>query len=221
MSQLPLKLDAQGLVPAIVQDHVTGEIRMFAYASEAAVRCTLETGRGTFWSRSRGELWQKGRVSGLETPVVRVLADCDADVVIYSSDPLSPSCHSGAPSCFFQAFYGDQLGQAGAQPQSALAGLEAQLATRDRPADDAPTVAAKIREGAGELAQALEKESDERVVAEAADALYELAAGLRSRSIAMRRVLAEVDRRLEKRDSVPPQRASVPPPAAKPLQSAR
>ena len=76
MSQLPLKYDPRGLVPAIVQDHLTGQIRMFAFATEAAVRMTLQTGRATFWSRSRGELWQKGRISGHETPVVRVLADC-------------------------------------------------------------------------------------------------------------------------------------------------
>ena len=96
MSHPPLKYDAQGLVPAIVQDHITGEIRMFAFATDAAVRTTLDTGRATFWSRSRGELWQKGRVGGHEIPVVRVLADCDGDCVIYSSDPQGPSCHSGA-----------------------------------------------------------------------------------------------------------------------------
>jgi phosphoribosyl-AMP cyclohydrolase len=167
MSQLHLKLDAQGLVPAIVQDHLTGEIRMFAYASEAAVRMTLETGHATFWSRSRAELWQKGRVSGHETPVVRVLADCDADCIIYSSDPQSPSCHSGAPSCFFQAFDGERLGQASEQPQTVLASLEATA-----------------------------RGSDEHVVAEAADSLVHLVAGLRSRSITLRRVLAEVSRRL-------------------------
>jgi phosphoribosyl-ATP pyrophosphohydrolase/phosphoribosyl-AMP cyclohydrolase len=197
MSQLPLKLDAQGLVPAIVQDHVTGEIRMFAYASDAAVRRTLETGYGTFWSRSRGELWQKGRVSGHEIPVVRVLADCDADCVIYSSDPQSPSCHSGAPSCFFQAFDGGHLGQASEQPQTALAALEASIASHEKPTgDEAAALGAKIRQGASGVARAIEKESDERVVAEAADALYHLAVGLRSRSIAFRRVLAEVGRRL-------------------------
>ena len=101
MPQLPLKFDAQGLVPAIVQDHLTGQIRMFAFASESAVRKTLETGRATFWSRSRGELWQRGRISGHETQVVRVLADCNGHAIIYSSDPHSPSCNSGAPSCFF------------------------------------------------------------------------------------------------------------------------
>jgi phosphoribosyl-AMP cyclohydrolase / phosphoribosyl-ATP pyrophosphohydrolase len=198
MSQLPLKLDAQGLVPAIVQDHLTGEIRMFAYASEAAVRMTLETGNATFWSRSRAELWQKGRVSGHETPVVRVLADCDADCIIYSSDPQSPSCHSGAPSCFFQAFDGERLGQASEQPQTVLASLEAMTtASRDRTSDgEAATMGAKIREGASDFAEALARESDERVVSQGAEALVQLVLGLRSRSITLRRVLAEVSRRL-------------------------
>ena len=197
MSQLQLKLDAQGLVPAIVQDHLTGEIRMFAYASEAAVRMTLETGHATFWSRSRAELWQKGRVSGHETPVVRVLADCDADCVIYSSDPQSPSCHSGAPSCFFQAFDGERLGQASEQPQTVLASLEATVASRDRWNDgDTATLGTKIREGANGFAEAIARGSDEHVVAEAADSLVHLVAGLRSRSITLRRVLAEVSRRL-------------------------
>jgi phosphoribosyl-AMP cyclohydrolase / phosphoribosyl-ATP pyrophosphohydrolase len=195
MSQLQLKLDAQGLVPAIVQDHLTGEIRMFAYASEAAVRMTLETGHATFWSRSRAELWQKGRVSGHETPVVRVLADCDADCVIYSSDPQSPSCHSGAPSCFFQAFDGERLGQASEQPQNVLASLEATVASRGSDGD-ASMLGTKIREGASGFAQAIAGGSDEHVVAEAADSLVHLVTGLRSRSITLRRVLAEVSRRL-------------------------
>jgi phosphoribosyl-ATP pyrophosphohydrolase/phosphoribosyl-AMP cyclohydrolase len=214
MSQLPLKLDAQGLVPAIVQDHITGEIRMFAYASEAAVRMTLETGSATFWSRSRAELWQKGRVSGHETPVVRVLADCDADCIIYSSDPQSPSCHSGAQSCFFQAFDGERLGQASEQPQTVLASLEAMTASRDKAHEgEAAALGTKIREGANDFAQAIAAESDERVVAQAAESLVQLVAGLRSRSISLRRVLTEVSRRLTRgRLSSPPSmRPSSPP----------
>jgi phosphoribosyl-ATP pyrophosphohydrolase/phosphoribosyl-AMP cyclohydrolase len=206
MPQLPLKFDSQGLVPVIMQDHITGEIRMFAFATDAAVRKTLETGRATFWSRSRGELWQKGRASGQETAVVRVLADCDADVLIYSSDPECPSCHSGAQSCFFQAVDGDRLGQASEQPQTLLASLESDIEASRRssvngvPAkpsvDAAPSIAAKFHEEAGKLAQALENEGEERVVFLAADTLYQLVVGLRSRSIAMRRVLAELARRL-------------------------
>jgi phosphoribosyl-ATP pyrophosphohydrolase/phosphoribosyl-AMP cyclohydrolase len=207
MSQLPLKFDADGLVPVIMQDHITGEIRMFAYATDAAVRKTLDTGRATFWSRSRQELWQKGRASGQETAVVRVLADCDADVLIYSSDPECPSCHSGAQSCFFQAVEGDRLGQASIQPQTLLAALEADIegsrrssvngiATRGPLDEGTPTIAAKFREEAGKLAQAFESDGEERVVFLAADTLYQLVVGLRSRSIGVRRVLAELARRL-------------------------
>jgi phosphoribosyl-ATP pyrophosphohydrolase/phosphoribosyl-AMP cyclohydrolase len=194
MPQLPIKFDAQGLVPAIVQDRITGEIRMFAYATEAAVRKTVETGYATFWSRSRGELWQKGRVSGQVTPVQRVLADCDADCLIYSSDPQSPSCHSGAPSCFFQSVDGERLGQASEQPQTVLASAEedAHLAAKT-PVE----ASAAVRAGAGRLADALEKESDERVVLEAASTLCEIIVGLRARSIALRRVLSELGRRLQ------------------------
>jgi phosphoribosyl-ATP pyrophosphohydrolase/phosphoribosyl-AMP cyclohydrolase len=203
MPTLPIKFDAQGLVPAIVQDRITGEIRMFAYATEAAVRKTVETGHATFWSRSRGELWQKGRVSGQLTPVQRVLADCDADCLIYSSDPQSPSCHSGAPSCFFQAIEsgGERLGQASEQPQTVLTALEAASLVRagegsETTATSAHGAATGVRGTAGRFADALEKESDERVVLEAASTLYQLVLGLRSRSIALRRVLSELGRRL-------------------------
>ncbi|HXX65627.1 MAG TPA: phosphoribosyl-AMP cyclohydrolase [Polyangiaceae bacterium] len=206
MPTLPLKFDGAGLVPAILQDYVTGEIRMFAFASDAAVRSTLESGRATFWSRSRGELWQKGRASGYETPIVRVLADCDGDCVVYSSDPLGPSCFSGARSCFFQAFEDGQLRYASEQPQTVLASLEASVAAEatNRPErasvppgsnPEAPVAAARMVEKVGTLAKALETESNDRVVSEAADLIYRVVAALRSRSITLRQVLAEVARK--------------------------
>jgi phosphoribosyl-ATP pyrophosphohydrolase/phosphoribosyl-AMP cyclohydrolase len=202
MPHLPLKFDSQGLLPAIVQDHLTGEIRMFAFATETAVRTTLETGRATFWSRSRGELWQKGRVGGHEIPVVRVLADCDADCLIYASDPQGPSCHSGAPSCFFQTLEGATLSQASEPPQTLLASLESSMRSSQAASSEAggrgaasAAIGVKLRDEASELASALERGSDERVVAEAADTLQELIAGLGSRSIALRRVLVELARR--------------------------
>ncbi len=207
MSQLPLKFDPKGLVPAIVQDHLTGQIRMFAYATEAAVRMTLETGRATFWSRSRGELWQKGRISGHEVPVKRVIADCSGAAIIYSSDPHSPSCNSGAPSCFFQALEGERLTQATEQPQTVFYALESILESRKKSTggesytkglydSGAAGIGAKIGEDAGELAQALESGNEERIVGEAAEMLYHVLVGLRSRSITLRRVLAELARRV-------------------------
>jgi phosphoribosyl-ATP pyrophosphohydrolase/phosphoribosyl-AMP cyclohydrolase len=209
MSQLPLIYDARGLVPVIVQDHLTGEIRMFAFATNEAVRKTLETGRATFWSRSRHELWEKGRTSGNPIRVHRVLVDCDADCVVYSGEPHGNSCHTGAPSCFFQALDGDSITQASEQPQTLLAKLESVLESRKNSTTTASytkslydkgasAIGAKIGEEAGELARALEGESDERVVSEAADVLYHLLVGLRSRTIPLRSVLAELARRLGK-----------------------
>jgi phosphoribosyl-ATP pyrophosphohydrolase/phosphoribosyl-AMP cyclohydrolase len=202
MSDLPLKFDAQGLVPAVVQDRLTGEIRMFAFATNAAVRTTVETGRATFWSRSRGELWQRARIGGLEIPVARVLADCDADCIIYSSDPQGPSCHSGAPSCFFQTLDGGHLNQASEPPQTLLATLEAKLRGPSPGAGDgagqgvAPAEAGeKVRAEASAFAQSLQSGSDADVVAEAADTLFELLSGLGARAIPLRRVLSELARR--------------------------
>jgi phosphoribosyl-AMP cyclohydrolase / phosphoribosyl-ATP pyrophosphohydrolase len=77
-----VQFDEQGLLPVVAQDHLTGQVRMVAFATEKAVALTLETGRATFWSRSRGELWEKGRTSGNWMAVKGVLVDCDADCLI-------------------------------------------------------------------------------------------------------------------------------------------
>jgi phosphoribosyl-ATP pyrophosphohydrolase/phosphoribosyl-AMP cyclohydrolase len=220
MSQLPLTFDAQGLIPVVVQDHLTGEIRMVAFATNEAVRNTILTGRATFWSRSRGELWEKGRMSGNDIRVLRVLVDCDADCVVYSSEPHGNSCHTGAESCFFQALEGDALGQANKQPQTLFATLESVLEARKSSTEaksytktlyegGAAAIGAKVREEASEFGRALEGETDERVVSEAADVVYHMLVGLRSRTIPFRRVLAELARRFgtsghEEKDSRAP-----------------
>jgi phosphoribosyl-ATP pyrophosphohydrolase/phosphoribosyl-AMP cyclohydrolase len=207
LSHLPLTFDAQGLIPVVVQDHLTGEIRMVAFATNEAVRNTIRTGRATFWSRSRGELWEKGRMSGNDIRVLRVLVDCDADCVVYSSDPHGNSCHTGAESCFFQALEGDTLGQASQQPQTLFAVLESMLEARKTSTGKASytkslydggadAIGAKIREEADEFARALGTETDERVANEAADVVYHMLVGLRSRNVPFRRVLLELERRL-------------------------
>jgi len=206
MSKLPLTFDDNGLLPVIVQDHLTGEIRMFAFATAAAVRNTMQTGRATFWSRSRGELWEKGQMSGNEIRVLRVLVDCDADCVVYSGEPVGNSCHTGARSCFFQSLDGDVLGQASQQPQTLLATLEAVLEDRKKSTaaasytkslyeKGAAAIGAKVREEADEFGRAIEGETDERVVSEAADVIYHLMVGLMSRGVPLRKVLAELANR--------------------------
>lgn len=207
---LPIQFDAQGLVPVVVQDHLTGEVRMVAFATAEAVQKTLETGRATFWSRSRAELWEKGRTSGNAIQVHRVLVDCDADCLVYQGEPHGASCHTGAQSCFFQVLDPVERGkltQASDQPQTLLATLEAVLESRKKSTGAAsytkslydaggPAIGAKVREEAGELAKAVESEADDRVVSEAADVLYHLLVALRWRAIPLRSVLAELGRRL-------------------------
>lgn len=207
MDKLPLQFGDHGLIPVVVQDHLTGEVRMVAYATAEAIEKTVQSGRATFWSRSRGELWEKGRTSGNAIDVRRVLVDCDADCVVYSGEPHGASCHTGAESCFFQVLENGALSQASEQPQTLLATLEAVLESRKKATgeksytkslyDAGPAaIGAKVREEADELGRALESEGDDRVVSEAADLLYHLLVAIRWRAIPLRRVLAELARRL-------------------------
>lgn len=95
-----LKYDANGLIPAVVQQHDTGEVLMVAWMNAESVRRTIETGTTWFWSRSRGEFWNKGATSGNTQRVIEVRADCDADTILVLVDSPGPACHTGARTCF-------------------------------------------------------------------------------------------------------------------------
>lgn len=97
-----LKYDERGLIPAVAQDARTGEVLMLAWMSADSLRRTLETGRATYWSRSRGALWEKGATSGHTQAVVEVRADCDGDALLLRVEQTGPACHTGARSCFFE-----------------------------------------------------------------------------------------------------------------------
>ena len=90
----------EGLVPAVIQDHVTGAVLMLGYMNHEAYRATLASGRATFWSRSREQLWQKGETSGNVLEVVGIRADCDGDALLVEARPAGPTCHKGWTSCF-------------------------------------------------------------------------------------------------------------------------
>ena len=97
-----IKYDANGLVPAIVQDADTKEVLMLAYMNAESLRLTVETGETWFWSRSRSELWHKGATSGNVQRVVEVRVDCDADTLLVLVNPAGPACHTGERSCFYR-----------------------------------------------------------------------------------------------------------------------
>lgn len=97
-----IKYDANGLVPAIVQDAETNEVLMLAYMNAESLNLTLETGETWFWSRSRSELWHKGATSGNIQKVVEVRVDCDADTLLVLVKPAGAACHTGERSCFYR-----------------------------------------------------------------------------------------------------------------------
>ena len=102
---MELKFDANGLIPAIVQDHYTKQVLTLAYMNAETLALTIAEGRTVFWSRSRQEIWRKGETSGNVQRVVSITADCDADALVVEVVKDGPACHTGAESCFFQPVY--------------------------------------------------------------------------------------------------------------------
>ena len=95
-----LKRNPDGLVPAIVQDATSGQVLMLAWMDDEALRRTLATRRGTYWSRSRGQYWVKGETSGHVQAVREVRLDCDGDTLLVLVDQTGPACHTGTATCF-------------------------------------------------------------------------------------------------------------------------
>ena len=106
---LPIRYNEDGLVPAIAQQHNTGEVLMMAWMNRIAVEETLRTGRVTYWSRSRQALWRKGETSGQVQRLIDMRVDCDADTLLLLVDQTGVACHTGRRSCFFRAIRNDAV----------------------------------------------------------------------------------------------------------------
>jgi phosphoribosyl-AMP cyclohydrolase len=98
-----LKFDANGLIPAIIQEHKTGRVLMFAWMNRASLESTIATGRTHFWSRSRQKFWMKGEESGHVQVVKDIAFDCDGDVLLIQVEQTGAACHEGYKSCFFRS----------------------------------------------------------------------------------------------------------------------
>jgi phosphoribosyl-ATP pyrophosphohydrolase/phosphoribosyl-AMP cyclohydrolase len=176
----PIRFDANGLVPCVLQDASTGEVLTLAYMNAEALRLTLETREVHFFSRSRQELWRKGETSGNVMRLRRLRYDCDEDALLALVDPAGPACHTGERTCFYR----DLEGEPGLVAHEALPELERTLAKRalERPEGsytaelltDPAWIGDKVREEAEEVVRAAAEESDERLAEEAADVLYHL-----------------------------------------------
>jgi phosphoribosyl-AMP cyclohydrolase len=98
-----LKFNADGLIPAVAQQHDTGEVLMLAWMNAASIEETLKGGRVVYWSRSRGEFWRKGDTSGHVQRLVELRFDCDRDTLLLLVDQTGPACHTNRRSCFYTA----------------------------------------------------------------------------------------------------------------------
>ncbi|MEN8098649.1 MAG: phosphoribosyl-AMP cyclohydrolase [Chloroflexota bacterium] len=105
---MELKYDANGLITAVVQDANDHQVLMVAWMNAEALKFTQKTGEVHFWSRSRQELWHKGATSGNRMRVKEIRVDCDADTLLVMVDPTGPACHTGAQSCFYRRWQGEE-----------------------------------------------------------------------------------------------------------------
>lgn len=217
-----LKYNSDGLVAVIVQHVDTGEVLMQAFADRAALSETMQTRLATFYSRSRKGRWCKGETSGHFIHVKGLFVDCDKDSIIYLSDPIGPSCHTGARTCWFSEASlegGGGVKEEGHHdhhthvPRTTLLALERTIQERrevmEAQSEIKPSwtskllsnpelLCKKIREEAGELCQTLEeKEGKERAASEAADLLYHAMVLLNLQGVAVEEVLKVLRKRFD------------------------
>ncbi len=102
-----LKFDANGLIPAIIQEQKTGRVLMMAWMNRASLEKTIATGKTHFWSRSRQKFWMKGESSGHTQTVKDIAFDCDGDTLLIQVEQIGAACHEGYQSCFFRSVEGD------------------------------------------------------------------------------------------------------------------
>jgi phosphoribosyl-ATP pyrophosphohydrolase/phosphoribosyl-AMP cyclohydrolase len=185
-----LKWDADGLIPGIVQDASSGQVRMLGYLSRVSLRLTIDTGLVHFFSRSRGRIWQKGETSGHTLELVEARADCDGDTLLLRVIPHGPTCHTGAETCFFAPplARADLPGAPGVDVIEEVAAVVAQR-QRERPAGSYTTylfeqgvdkIGKKIGEEAAEVIIAAKNGDPAPLANEAADLLYHLLVLLRA-----------------------------------------
>lgn len=175
-----IKFDANGLIPAVVQDFITKKVLTVAYMNKESLDITLNEKRTCFWSRSRKELWRKGETSGNVQHVVSITADCDADALVVEVLKDGPACHLGTDTCFTNLIYNDETAQ-----RFTLEALYELLQTRnsDRPEGSYTTylfekgrekILKKVGEECTEVIIGAMKDSKEETIYEISDVCYHI-----------------------------------------------
>jgi phosphoribosyl-ATP pyrophosphohydrolase/phosphoribosyl-AMP cyclohydrolase len=198
--------DAQGLVPAVVQEARTGEVLMVAWMDRQALARTLETRGAHFWSRSRQTPWEKGATSGHRQHVEAVYADCDGDTLLLLVHQEGVACHTGSRTCFVARLDGTGAVPEGWPGAGILDVVERTIQARKATPREGSYVSRllaggdgavlkKIGEEAAEVVVAAATEGRERLVSEVADLWFHTLVLLGARGISVREVFAELARR--------------------------
>ena len=201
---MEIKLNEQGLVPAIAQDINTGQVLMLGYMNPGSLKRTIEGTQVWYYSRSREDLWHKGEVSGNYLNLREAYVDCDADTILLKVEPDGPTCHTGETSCFFTLMPGmpDEFTNTD-EGSGILEELFALVQDRKRemPQGSYTTsllqggvgrIAQKVIEEAGECALSAAQDQKDDLPKEAADLLYHLLTLLAASDVTPRQVWAEL-----------------------------
>ncbi|AHM56703.1 histidine biosynthesis bifunctional protein hisIE [Peptoclostridium acidaminophilum DSM 3953] len=201
-----IKYDANGLVPAIVQDFNTGDVLMLAYMNSESLKKTVETGRTWFYSRSRQSLWNKGETSGNFQNVKNMYFDCDADSILVQVEQIGPACHTGSKSCFF-----NKLVESDEAPvEAGIMGRVYELITerKENPVDGSYTnylfdkgidkILKKVGEEASEVIIGAKNSDKGETVYEISDLVYHLLVLMVHMGIEIDDIKRELDKRYKK-----------------------
>ena len=203
-----LKFDAQGLIPAVVQDWRDGTVLMVAFMNQEALQKTVDTKSVHFWSRSQQKIWEKGETSGNKLVLKDLFVDCDGDALLVKAEPMGPTCHTGEKACFFS-----RVDQPGTKTPEAWGGILERLYQtiqdrKRRPASDSYTsklleggvdrVLKKVVEEAGEVALAGKGGKKDEIVYETADLLFHTLVALGYHDITLQEVYQELATRFGK-----------------------
>ena len=203
-----LKFDASGLIPAVVQNIETNEVLMVAYMNADTIKQTLETGRATFWSRSRQEVWVKGDTSGNYMYVKEVRVYCDCDCLVVLVNPAGPACHTGNRSCFFRKIEDGKLVEDAKEQTKTDVFAREQAVVMDRkehPEEGSYTnylfdkgedkILKKVGEEATEVVIAGKNRDKDEISYETADLIYHLTVMLVDNGMTWEDIYKEMERR--------------------------
>ena len=165
---MKIKLNEQGLLPAIAQDANTGEVLMMGYMNPGSLKRTVEGVQVWFYSRSREDLWHKGEMSGNYLNLKEAYLDCDADTILLKVDPDGPACHTGQVSCFFNQLEGlsEEYEMTESGP-SVLGELFALIKDRQQEMPEGSYTTSLFKEGVARIAQKVVEEAGETAIAAA------------------------------------------------------